>query len=143
MKMISIFKKKRYEPDEAIDQTFVAFIFKGNRQVIRRTVTASKRFRIDDETYIIKPECIFLKNIEGILRPVSYYREGNPNPYDFKKENKGITAVELDRLYAEDFYHIITELRPETRMKYVLMLVACTFAISIAFLIAVMVKIYV
>lgn len=143
MRIVKAFVKVKAKPDESPEQTFIAHIFKGNRQVVRRTVIASKRFKVDDETYIIKPECIFLKNVDGYQRPVSYYREGNPNPYDFRKLNNGLTATELDRLYAEDFYHIITALQPENRMKYVLMVTACTLAMSIAFVIILGVKIYI
>lgn len=127
------FGKKKYQPDDYPEQTFTAFIIKGNRQVARREVVASKRFRVDEETYLIKPECIFLKNIDGQLRSVSIYREGNPNPYDFRTENFGITAKELDRIFAEDFFHIVTDLQPENRMKYILFVVALTLGVAIAF----------
>jgi len=143
MRVVQAFVRKKPEPDEAPEQTFTAYIFKGNRQVVKRTVIASKRFKVDDETYVIKPNCIFLKNVDGFLRPVSYYREGNPNPYDFTTNNSGLTAVELDRLYAEDFYHIVTALQPENRMKYVLLVSACTMAMSVAFVIIMAVKLYV
>jgi hypothetical protein len=126
-------KKKDYSPDEAFEQTFTAHIVKGNRQVVRREVTASKRFRVDEETYLIKPECIFLKNIGGVLRSVSYYREGNPNPYDFLTENVGIASKELDRIFAEDFFHIITDITPENRMKYVLFVGIINVILSLLF----------
>lgn len=138
-----VFRKPDYSPDEAPEQTFTAFIVKGNRQVIRREVIASKRFRVDEETYVIRPECIFLKNVDGILRSVSYYREGNPNPYDFRGENNGIRADELDRIFAEDFYHIVTNLQPENRMKYVLFVVGATLGLSITFVFLVVLKVYV
>jgi len=124
------------------DQTFTAFIIKGNRQVARREVTASKRFRVDEETYYIKPECIFLKNIDGFLRSVSYYREGNPNPYDFKTENIGLSAKELDRIFAEDFFFIVTNLQPDIRMKYVLFATAVNMSLSIAFATGVILSVY-
>ena len=133
MKRRFLRKNKKYQPDDYPEQTFTAFIIKGNRQVARREVVASKRFRIDEETYLIKPECIFLKSIDGQLRSVSIYREGNPNPYDFKTENLGITAKELDRIFAEDFFHIVTNLQPENRMKYILFVVAITLGLSIGF----------
>ena len=138
-----LFRKPDYSPDEAPEQTFTAFIIKGNRQVIRREVTASKRFRVDEETYIIRPECIFLKNVDGVLRSVSYYREGNPNPYNFKDENLGIKPDELDRIFAEDFYHIVTNLQPENRMKYILFVVAGTLGLTAAFVTLVVLKVYV
>ena len=126
-------KKEPYSPDDAVEQTFTAHIVKGNRQVVRREVTASKRFRVDEETYFIRPECIFLKNIEGELRSVSYYREGNPNPYGFDKENIGIEADELDRIFAEDFYNIVVDLQPKSRTIYLLFVAIINLAICIVF----------
>lgn len=75
--------------DESLDKEFIAIIIRGNRQVIEREVKASRKFKIGDDTYIIKSECIFLKKIEGVLKSISVYREGNPNPYSFDiaKEN--------------------------------------------------------
>jgi hypothetical protein len=126
-------KKEPYAPDNAVEQTFTAFIVKGNRQIVKREVIASKRFRVDEETYLIKPECIFLKNINGVLKSVSYYREGNPNPYTFEGENEGIKAEELDRVFAEDFYHIITNLQPKNRMIYLLLIAIINLVLLIVF----------
>lgn len=114
--------KKRYKEKYKSDlpeKSFIAYIIKGNRQIIKRDVTASKRFRVDDDTYIVKDECIFYKNIDGKLQSVSYYREGNPNPYTFKSINTGLTNEELDRFYAEDFYNIIVDIQPENRGLYI------------------------
>jgi hypothetical protein len=116
-----------------VEQTFIAHIVKGNRQVVRREVVASKRFRVDEETYLIRPESIFLKNIDGQLKSVSYYREGNPNPYNFEDVNLGVSPAELDRIFAEDFYHIVTNLQPLNRMLYVLAVVIIAFGLEIAF----------
>ena len=137
------FRKPDYSPDEAPEQTFTAYIVLGNRQVVRREVVASKRFRVDEETYLIKPECIFLKNVDGHLRSVSYYREGNPNPYSFVTKNEGVKADELDRIFAEDFFHIITSLQPENRMKYILFVVSSTLGLTIAFVTMMILKVYV
>lgn len=131
---MSFFKKKEpYSPDDAVEQTFTAYIVKGNRQIVKREVIASKRFRVDEETYLIKPECIFLKNVNGILRSISYYREGNPNPYGFMEINLGVSSNELDRLFAEDFYHIITNLQPKNRMVYLLLLAVVNLILLIVF----------
>lgn len=126
-------KHEAYSPDDAVEQTFTAYIVKGNRQVVKREVIASKRFRVDEETYFIKPDCIFLKNIEGMLKSVSYYKEGNPNPYSFEDVNEGVTPAELDRVFAEDFYHIVTNLQPMNRMMYVLVVVVIILGLCIAF----------
>lgn len=138
-----VFRKGDYKPDEAPENSFTAYIVKGNRQVIRREVVASKRFRVDEETYIIRPECIFLKNVDGVLRSVSYYREGNPNPYNFKEENLGIKADELDRIFAEDFYHIVTNLQPENRMRYILFVVGATLGLSIFYVLITVIRVFV
>lgn len=126
-------KKEPYSPDEAIEQTFTANIIKGNRQVIKREVIASKRFRVDEETYLIKPECIFLKNIDGELRAISYYREGNPNPYNFVEENIGVGSDELDRIFAEDFYNIIIDIQPKNRVIYMLFVCIINLGLSLMF----------
>jgi hypothetical protein len=130
-----VLRKKRepYAPDDAVEQTFLSYIIKGNRQIVKREVIASKRFRLDEETYLIKPECIFLKNVDGVLRSVSYYREGNPNPYDFEGENIGVKPDELDRIFAEDFYHIITNLQPKNRMVYLFLLAIINLILLIVF----------
>lgn len=129
--------KKDYSPDDVQEQTFTAYIVKGNRQVVRREVIASKRFRVDEETYLIKPECIFLKNVDGQMHSVSVYREGNPNPYDFRTENIGIKSKELDRIFAEDFFHIVTNLRPENRVLFILMIVSVNLGCAIALIVGV------
>lgn len=130
-------KEKRgegnYKPDTPPEQNFIGYIVKGNRQVVSRMVTASKRFRVDEETYFIRPECIFLKMVEGRLRSVAYYREGNPNPYDFEGENIGISSQELDRIFAEDFYHIVTNLQIMNRSLYILIIVLINLGLCIGF----------
>lgn len=113
-------KGKKYRASEAEEQSFTAYIIRGNRQVIERQVMASKRFRVDDETYLIKASCIFLKMVDGVMRSVSYYREGNPNPYNFIDKNKGVGNAELDRIFAEDFFHIVTSLQRDNKMTYIL-----------------------
>lgn len=124
---------KKYKPSVTEERSFTAYIIKGNRQVIEREVVASKRFRVHEESYIIKPDCIFRKNINGILRSVSYYRQGNPNPYDFEKDNIGIKDEELDRFYAEDFFNIVVNIQPDRKTIYMLLLIICNFALSLVF----------
>lgn len=127
--------KKKYKETYKSDipeKTFNAYIIKSNRQIIKREIRASKRFRIEDNTYIVKDDCIFYKNIEGRLTAVSYYREGNPKPYTFIEINIGLTTEELDRIYAEDFYNIIVDINPENRG--VLMFLMCIFNLIIGLL---------
>ena len=138
--MKNLLRKRRYEQGETQEeQSFTAFVIRGNRQVVQRDVRASKRFVLDDETYIIRPECIFLKNIDGYLTSVSYYREGNPNPYNFEKENKGINANELDRIFAEDFFHIVTDIQMDSRRNYVLVIAILNMMMVIGILMKVVI----
>jgi hypothetical protein len=65
---------------------------------------------------------------------VSYYREGNPNPYDFESVNLGLESKELDRIYAEDFYNIIVKLRPDMKTVYILLIVIINLGLSATFL---------
>lgn len=76
--------------DESLDKEFTAYIIRGNRQIIEREVKASRKFKIGDDTYIIKSNCIFLKKIDNILKSISVYREGNPKPYSFDVAKKDI-----------------------------------------------------
>jgi len=131
-------RKRRFKSKQAGVKEFTAYIIRGNRQVIRREVMASKRFRVDEETYMIKPECIFLRNVGGILKSVSYYREGNPNPYDFKTDNRGITPKELDDKFSEDFFEIITSLQKDIKMKYMLIIVIVNLVMCVLILSQVM-----
>lgn len=108
--------------------------------MIEREVTASKRFRINEDTYIIDPDCIFRKNIGGLLRSVSYYREGNPKPYDFEKVNAGISSGDLDRFFAEDFFNIVVNLDFDKKTVYILLLTILNFTVGLIFLISVAIK---
>lgn len=85
--------------EESLDKEFTAFIIRGNRQVIEREVKASRRFKIGDDTYIIKSDCIFLKKVDGILKSISVYREGNPNPYgfDIAQENLYLYKYKIEK----------------------------------------------
>jgi len=96
--------------DESLDKEFTAYIVRGNRQIIEREVKASRKFKIGDDTYIIKSNCIFLKKINGILKSISIYRESNPNPYNFE--------IAIKDVYGKK-YKIITDKKTgvEKRIK--------------------------
>lgn len=126
---------RKYKPTVTEEKSFTAYIVKGNRQVIEREVTASKRFRVNEDTYIIDPDCIFRKNIAGQLRSVSYYREGNPQPYDFEKINKGISTDDLDRFFAEDFFNIVVNLDLKGKAIYMLFVIIVNLALLIVYLV--------
>jgi hypothetical protein len=95
-------KKEKYVKGSAIDHEFTAYIIRGNRQVIERQVNASRKFRIGDDTYMIKQDCIFLKNIEGYLQSVSVYTEGNPYPHHFKLATKKMTRAIKKQVTSKD-----------------------------------------
>lgn len=135
------FKKK--EKGDISEKTFIAYIVKGNRQVIKRDISASKRFRVDDNTYIVRDECIFYKNIDGRLRSVSYYRENNPNPYNFKHDNLGLSKDELDKFFAEDLFHIINDIQPENRSIYVFIMTIINLAVAVLFMIVMLIQEYI
>ena len=136
-------KYKDKSKGDVTEKTFIAYIVKGNRQIIRREIIASKRFRVEDNTYYIRDQCIFYKNIDGKLKSVSYYRENNPNPYNFKTENVGLTADELDEFFAEDLFHIINDIEPENRSIYILMITIFNLAICLLFMVSMLLKVYV
>lgn len=133
-------KEDKQSKNDTVEKSFIAYIIKGNRQVIQREVNASKRFRVGDDTYYIKDECIFYKNIDGKLQSVSYYRESNPNPYSFKEINEGIKEGELDRLFAEDFYNIIVSMQPENRSLYMFLITIVSFVFCTIFMIMLLLK---
>ncbi len=135
--------EEKYKPSEQIEHFFKAYIVKGNRNIVSRDISASRRFKVEDGTYLIKPNCIRRKIIDGVLSSVSYYRENNPNPYDFKKENQGLSSEELDKTFAEDFYDIIIDLNPENRLFYFFTMVAANLGLCITFLLGVILKVYV
>lgn len=128
-------RKKKLDKDELEEKSFIAYIVKGNRQVIKREVVASKRFKVEDDTYIVKDSCIFYKNIDGVLRSVSYYREGNPNPYSFKEINKGLTDKELNDFYEKDFYTILAKIKPFSRTVYIYLMSIGVLISSLLFLV--------
>jgi len=133
-------RKKKQDKGEVAEKTFVAIIVKGNRQIISRDIIASKRFRVDDNMYYVRDECIFYKNIEGRLRSVSYYRENNPNPYNFKHDNLGLTEDELDKFFAEDLFNIINDIEPENRSIYVFILSIVNLTICALFMVIILVQ---
>jgi hypothetical protein len=134
------FRKKKKEKGEIAEKTFIAYIIKGNRQIIRRDIIASKRFRVDDNTYYVRDESIFYKNIDGRLQSVSYYRENNPNPYSFKGDNNGLTVDELDEFFAEDLFHIINNIDPENRSIYVFIMTIVNLIICALFMVTLLVQ---
>ena len=136
-------KYKDKSKGDVTEKTFIAYIVKGNRQIIRRDIIASKRFRVEDNTYYIKDECIFYKNIDGKLRSVSYYRENNPKPYEFIGDNTGLTEDELDDFFAEDLFNIINDISPENRSIYILLISIVNLAFCLLFMVSMLMMEYI
>lgn len=104
-----------------------------NNQLMEYRVNASRKFNVDDETYVIKSTCCYFKQIHGVYELVSYYVEGNPNPFklDDTKGNTGLTGDELDSYISGDMFNILIECQEEDKKKYILQLVAITTVIAI------------
>jgi len=137
---------KRYKDQskgDVTEKTFIAYIVKGNRQIIRRDIIASKRFRVEDNTYLVRDECIFYKNIDGRLRSVSYYRENNPNPYNFKGVNTGVNVDDFDKFFAEDLFNIINDIEPENRSIYILIISIVNMALCLLFMSSMLMKVFI
>ena len=104
-----------------------------NNQLMEYRVNASRKFNVDDETYVIKAKCCYFKKIHNVYELVSYYVEGNPNPFklDDTKGNTGLTVEELDSYISGDMFNILIECQEEDKKKYILQLVAITTVIAI------------
>ena len=111
-----------------------------NNQLMEYRVNATRKFNVDDETYVIKPDCCYFKQIHGVYELVSYYVEGNPNPFRLNNANGniGLTEKELDGYISGDMFNILIECQEEDKKKYMLQLVAVTTGIAIVQFIAVL-----
>lgn len=142
MKKIKLIRKEKKESLEKTKTTTIKKTQKTrsvyiyilcNNQLMEYRVNASRKFNIDDETYVIKPRCCYFKQIHGVYELVSYYVEGNPNPFklDNTNGNKGLTEDELDSYISGDMFNILIECQEEDKKKYILQLVAITTTIAI------------
>ena len=104
-----------------------------NNQLMEYRVNASRKFNVGDETYVIKSKCCYFKKIHGVYELVSYYVEGNPNPFklDNTGGNVGLTEDELDGYISGDMFNILIECQEEDKKKYILQLVGVTCGIAI------------
>ena len=109
------------------------YILCNNRQIKEFDVSATRKFNIENETYVIKDKCCYFKMIDGIYKEISFYIEGNPNPFNLNdvKENKGLDEKELDRYVGADLFNIILECQKTDRSKYILQLVSIVFIFSL------------
>lgn len=101
---------------------FTAYVMRGNRQVAKLYVNASRRFMFEEQIYIIKRECIFTLIQENNLESICFYSEGNPNPHNFRELNEGLEYKEFDEIYGEDLYRILIELQRDRKMFYLSLL---------------------
>jgi hypothetical protein len=130
-------KLKKYKNGSSKQNELTVYIICGNRQMVQRQVKATKKFLYNKDTYVIKPSCIFLKIIDGKLKSISIYREGNPNPYDFKilkgifKHNTGLKEDELNDLYGEDLYNMLVKVQTPNKMFYMLIIETLVLALTI------------
>ena len=104
-----------------------------NNQLMEYRVNASRKFNVDDETYVIKSKCCYFKQIHGVYELVSYYVEGNPNPFklDDTNGNTGLTESELDGYISGDMFNILIECQEEDKKRYILQLVTITTVIAV------------
>ena len=142
MKKIKLIKEKKKDNLEKTKITSVKKTQKTrsiyiyilcNNQLMEYRVNASRKFNVDDETYVIKSKCCYFKQIHGVYELVSYYVEGNPNPFklDDTGGNTGLTEDELDGYISGDMFNILIECQEEDKKKYILQLVAITTTIAI------------
>jgi len=136
MLMISIMMLKRktlYSYKNKSDKTheITAYIIRSNKQVIKHIVKVSTKFIYQDNTYIIKESCIFLKKIDGLLKQCIIYVEGNPNPYNFKTPNEGLTQDELNTIYGSEFYKILVNCQYIGKMIFIWLFIFITMVMSV------------
>lgn len=110
---------------------FTAYIMRGNRQVAKLYVNASRRFMFDEQIYVIKRNCIFTAVVDGKIESICFYSEGNPNPHDFHKVNKGLNPAEFDDIYGEDLYRMLIELQRDRKMFYLILLYVFVLMMSL------------
>lgn len=105
------------------------FIICKNTTIKEYDIFATRKFNLQDETYVVKEKCCYQKNIDGEIKLVSYYNQGNPNPIKLKKgfKNIGLTSNELDSYISADIFNIIAECQQNDRSKYILGIVGILF----------------
>ncbi|MCJ7572345.1 MAG: hypothetical protein MUO82_10815 [Candidatus Thermoplasmatota archaeon] len=110
-----------------------AFIFCRNKTINEYIIVATRKFIVNDETYIIKDNCTYKKIVNKQIKLVAYYSEGNPNPYNLKsiEKNVGLTTEELDNITAGDIYNILIECQNTGKQKYIFHIVVFVLILSI------------
>ena len=105
------------------------YIICNNRQIKQYDIIATKKFNINDETYVVKDTCCYLKKIKGQYKEITFYIEGNPNPFDLSKnKNEGLRTEELDSYIGGDIFNILIECQEQQdRSKHILQLAGIVF----------------
>lgn len=113
-------------------RNMIAYIL-CNKQLKEFRINATRKFNVNDETYVIKSDCCYFKKVDGILEMISFYVEGNPNPFKLEDYNNniGLTDVELDRYIGGDMFNILIECQEQDKRKYVINLVVVCFVLTL------------
>lgn len=127
--------KKKQKPKQKVNKTrnLIAYIVGKNHQIKEFHTDATRKFNINDETYVIKGNCCYFKEINGQLEQIAFYIEGNPNPFDMKtlQKNTGLTSDELENYIGGDIFNILIECQSEDRSKYIIQLVVVVFVLAL------------
>jgi len=130
------YKKQGHQPkkNKVTNKTrhMIAYILCKNNQIKEYHTDATRKFNLEDETYVVKGSCCYRKKINGIYEQVSYYVQGNPNPFDLRKieKNVGLSCEELDSFIDADLFNILIECQQNDKSKYVLGLVVLIFVLN-------------
>jgi hypothetical protein len=134
MKKIRIKKKNKNIKKTNKMKELTAIIFCKNKQIKQYHVVASKKFNIEDETYVVKRNCCYLMEDEmGKLHEYALYYESNPNPFNLDElgKNDGLTENEIDAYIGADLFNILNECQQIDKSKYMIHLVIIVFGLSV------------
>jgi len=128
---LQIRKKQRKNKKESKTRPLTAYILCKNKQIKEYSANVTRKFNLNDETYVVKGKCCYIKKINGQWRQFSLYIEGNPNPFNLNKieENEGLTNKELDSYIAGDLFNILIECQMMDKRRYVIALTTFSFII--------------
>ena len=129
---IKIQRKDKNKKKSDKTRSIIAYIL-CNKQLKEFRVKATRKFNVDDETYVIKSKCCYFKKVNGIFEMVAYYVEGNPNPFNLEnyEDNTGLNEDELDRYIGGDMFNILIECQEEDKKKYTINLVVACFIMAL------------
>jgi len=76
-------------------------------EVVDQEPNKYNEIEYNDGSYIVDEKAIFLWKDGKKYYPTAIWREGNPQPFDFKHENKGIPAKVLNNILAPRIYRML------------------------------------